>query len=389
MSSALSARSGGGRTTLGRSSAQVSYSSMGGGLGSSAGFGGASFSGGAGFGGAGGLAVSGGGIMINEKETMQVLNDRLANYLKRVKELEDANRELEANLHEFAATKTVTSHDYSKYEEIIRPLRDQILQRILENSQLSLQVDNARLATDDFRTKYETELGLRQSVEADINGLNGLKKEYLYNQKNLENDISGLQDELDYLKKNHEEEMASMRSQVAGTVNVELDAAPAIDLQKIMDEMRLEYETAMKKNKMELEARYIKEMEIKQKEAAPTTQAIDLAKTEVTELRRSMTTLQAELDAQMGMKASLEQTLRDTEARYAEQVNLINASTLRVQDDLSDLRENMRLQSQEYQNLLNVKTRLENEIAHYKRLLDGADVSGSEGQTTITLVKQL
>lgn len=392
--SALSARVGSGRSTLGRSSAQVSYSSMGGGfgvgLGSSGGFGGtgASFGSGAGFGGAGGVALSGGGVIVNEKETMQDLNDRLANYLKRVKELEDANRELEVKLHDFTNTKTVTSHDYSKYEEIIQPLRDQILQRILENAHLSLEVDNARLAADDFRTKYETELALRQSVEADINGLNALKKEYVFNQKNLESDLSGLQDELEYLKKNHEEEIESVRSQVAGTVNVELDAAPTVDLQKLMDDMRLEYEATLKKTQREAEAWYLKQVEIKQVESAPTTQAIETSKMELTELRRSMTTLQSELDALLGMKASLEQTLRDTEARYAEQVNLINASTLRVQDELTDLRENMKLQSQEYQNLLNVKVYLENEIAKYKILLEGADastLSGSEGQTTVSV----
>lgn len=97
---------------------------MGGGLGG--GFGGGSFVGGFGAGGFGG--GDGGLLAGDEKQTMQNLNDRLANYLGKVHALEEANAELEQKIKEWYAKFSTpsTDHDYSKYFRIIEDLRNQV-----------------------------------------------------------------------------------------------------------------------------------------------------------------------------------------------------------------------------------------------------------------------
>ncbi|XP_010014023.1 PREDICTED: keratin, type I cytoskeletal 14-like, partial [Nestor notabilis] len=164
---------------------------------------------GAGF---GGDCGGGDGILqAGEKETMQNLNDRLAVYLDKVRALEEANTDLEVKIREWYKKQAPgPDRDYSPYYRTIEELRNKVLVATVDNANLLLQIDNARLTADDFRTKFETEQALRLSVEADINGLRRVLDELTLARADLEMQIENLKEELAYLKKNHEEEMNAL-----------------------------------------------------------------------------------------------------------------------------------------------------------------------------------
>ncbi|XP_007482274.1 keratin, type I cytoskeletal 42 isoform X2 [Monodelphis domestica] len=342
-------------------------SSLGGGYG-----GGYSCSLGGGFGASYGVgdALLGG----SEKETMQNLNDRLANYLDKVRALEEANTDLELKIRDWYKKQGPgPARDYSAYFKTIEDLRNKILAATIDNASLVLQIDNARLAADDFRTKYETELNLRLSVEADINGLRRVLDELTLARADLEMQIENLKEELAYLKKNHEEEMNALRGQVGGDVSVEMDAAPGVDLSRILSEMRDQYEKMAEKNRKDAEDWFFTKTEELNREVATNTEALQSSKTEITELRRTVQNLEIELQSQLSMKASLEGTLAETEARYGAQLAQLQGLISSIEQQLCELRCDMERQNQEYKILLDVKTRLEQEIATYRRLLEGED----------------
>ncbi|XP_056404635.1 keratin, type I cytoskeletal 19-like [Hyla sarda] len=365
------------------SSARYVSSGYGGGLGGGSGYGSSSYGSGGGYGGGFSLSVQGDGLCAgNEKETMQNLNDRLASYLDKVRSLESANADLEVKIREWYEKQGPSpTRDYANYFKIIEDLRDKILAATIDNSKIVLQVDNARLAADDFRTKFENELALRQSVEADINGLRRVLDELTLARTDLELQIENLKEELAYLKKNHEEEINALRGQAGGQVSVEVDSAPGVDLTKILADMRDQYEVMAEKNRKDAETWFFTKSEELNKEVAVHTEQIQSSKTEITDLRRTLQGLEIELQSQLSMKASLEGTLSETEARYGAQLQQIQALIGSLETQLGDLRSDMERQNYEYKMLMDIKSRLEMEIATYRQLLEGHDAQLIVGTT--------
>lgn len=305
---------------------------------------------------------------------MQFLNDRLASYLEKVRQLERENAELESRIHEWCEQQVpYLCPDYQSYFQTIEELQKKTLCTKSENARLVVQIDNAKLAADDFRTKYETEVSMRQLVESDMNGLRRILDDLTLCKADLEAQVESLKEELLCLKKNHEEEVNSLRCQLGDRLNVEVDAAPPVDLNRVLNEMRCQYETLVENNRREAEDWFNTQTEELNQQVVSSSEQLQSYQAEIIELRRTVNALEIELQAQHSMRDALESTLAETEARYSSQLAQMQGLIGNVESQLAEIRCDLERQNQEYQVLLDVRARLECEINTYRGLLDSED----------------
>ncbi|KAM7068497.1 keratin, type I cytoskeletal 20 [Molossus nigricans] len=320
----------------------------------------------------------------NEKMAMRNLNDRLASYLEKVRSLEQSNSQLEAQIKQWYESNVPSiSRDYSAYYKQIADLQSQIKDAQMQNAQWVLKIDNAKLAAEDFRLKHETERAMRLTVEADIHGLSKVYDDLTLKKTDLEIQIEELSKELVLLQKEHQEEVDILRKQLGSTVNVELMAAPGLNLSAVMDEMRQKYEALAQENLKKAKEEFEIQTETLQQQVTVNTAELKESEIRVKELRHTYQNVEIDLQSHLSMKESLEKTLQDTNARYQSQLAAIQALLNSIEAQLMQIRTDAERQNREYNELLDMKIRLEQEIATYRRLLEGEEIMTTEHQISI------
>lgn len=68
---------------------------------------------------------------------------------------------------------------------------------------------------------------------------------------------------------------------------------------------------------------------------------------------------------------ALKASLQDVEMRYSMELERYNGIIMRLQEELTKIRNEIQQSGREYELLLNIKVKLEAEIAEYRRLLEG------------------
>ncbi|XP_054849016.1 keratin, type I cytoskeletal 23-like [Eublepharis macularius] len=316
----------------------------------------------------------------SEKQTMQELNDRLAAYLDKVRSLEEANSQLESCIREWHHKRSShgNQYDFKGYEQNITDMHEQIENGRVTNAGIVLQIDNAKMATEDFRLKYETEKALRQSVQNDVENIRKELDNMTIIITDLEMEIEALREDHILKKKEHEENMAAHSSSEDLKVNVKVNTAPPEDLSKILAGIREDYEAIIEKNKQSLDAWFQQQLTSDSTEARPSHEELQTARKEITELNRTLQTLEIDLQTQLNKKYALENSLDETKSRYSFQLVSIQHVISKCEEELSELRHDIKRQNNQYKVLLGIKTRLEKEISTYRQLLEGK-LDGMEG----------
>ncbi|KAF7241775.1 Desmin [Varanus komodoensis] len=307
----------------------------------------------------------------NEKVELQELNDRFANYIEKVRFLEQQNALMVAEVNRLKGKEPTRVAEI--YEEELRELRRQVEMLTSQRARVDVERDNLLDDLQKLKQRLQEEIHLKEEAENNLAAFRADVDAATLARIDLERRIESLQEEIAFLKKVHEEEIRELQSQLQEQqIQVEMDVSKP-DLTAALRDIRAQYESIAAKNISEAEEWYKSKVSDLTQAANKNNDALRQAKQEMMEYRHQIQSFTCEIDALKGTNDSLMRQMREMEERFAGEASNYQDTIQRLEDEIRHLKDEMARHLREYQDLLNVKMALDVEIATYRKLLEGEE----------------
>ncbi|KAL0608815.1 Keratin, type II cytoskeletal 8, partial [Plecturocebus cupreus] len=301
-----------------------------------------------------------------EKEQIKTLNNKFASFVDKVGFLEQQNKMLETKWSLLQQQKTAQGNMDNMFENCINNLRWQLETLGQEKLKLEAELGSMQGLVEDFRNEYEDEIHKCTEMENEFVLIGKDVDEAYMNEVELQSHLEGLTGSC----MNRGSGSCSPRSQDTSVV-LPMDNSGSLDMDSIVTEVKAQEHVPIKYEELQMQAGKHRD-------------DLQHTNTEISEMNRNISQLQAEIEGLKGQRASLEATLTDAEQLGELAVKDANTKLSKLEAALQQVKQDMAWQLHEYPELMNVQLALDIEIATYRKLLEGEESRLESGMKNIT-----
>uniref|UniRef100_UPI00358E4BF1 thread biopolymer filament subunit gamma-like n=1 Tax=Myxine glutinosa TaxID=7769 RepID=UPI00358E4BF1 len=315
------------------------------------------------------------------KNILGTLNQRLASYVDKVRQLTIENETLEEDLKNLTGGVPMSPDSSVNLENVetqVTEMLTEVSNLTLERVRLEIDVDHLRATADEIKSKYEFELGVRMQLETDITNMKRDLEAANDMRVDLDSKFQFLTEELTFQRKTQMEEINNLKQQFGrlGPVQtsvIEVDNVKAVNLTEALNVMREEYQQVVTKNVQEAETYCKMQIDQIQGISTQTTEQISILDKEINAMEKELQPLNVEYQRLLTTYQILGDRLTDLQNR--ENIDLVQFQNTytRYEQEIEGNQVDLQRQLVTYQQLLEMKTALDSEIATYKKLLEGQE----------------
>ncbi|XP_064618743.1 lamin Dm0-like isoform X2 [Lineus longissimus] len=356
---------------------------------------------------------------LQEKQELGCLNDRLANYIDKVRSLELENSRLSVQVRSFEETSTREVSNVKKlYEQELNDarkllddlgkekarlqielsalktelseLRDKYSRRDRDATNLEKKLNTAEAELADLRAKYADANQKRQNLENENKKLRaenttldkqlGVSKKELENETlmrvDLENRVQSLNETLKFNESLHQQQLNETKSRTEISMT-EVDDRYQHEydnrLAEALKEMRGQHEFQAKIYREEMETMFEKKLSEMRVMAERNLTAASSAQEELKSSRRKLDELGQQCTQLTSENDMLRKRVKELENQLDHEQEDHQKATDMYRQEIKELRQSIEDQMREYSDLMDIKIALDMEISAYRKLIEGEE----------------